>query len=464
MKKGAILYLGLITLMDFLGEPCMAQSFVRLYKFSGGSDGETPLAGFVQSGQLLYGSTSAGGDSGSGTIFSLGTDGVDYVLMHSFTGADGASPTGPLVSANGELFGTTREGGDWAEGTVFRYRLDSSELRVLYSFSGGVDGASPYGGVIEEGHTLYGTTRLGGTAGVGTVFRINDDGTGFTTIHSFMPSKDGANPTGALTLSGGLLFGTTSGGGVLSGAGTVFAMDTNGSQFNVLHTFFTASDGGFLAAGVLVAGKVIYGTTPILGTKGNGTLFKLHSDGTGFTVMHTFSTTYPPNGVNEDGANPRSGLALSGNRLYGTTKFGGMSGLGTLFAISTNGSGFTNLYSFSSFDGSLSNINGDGAEPQAELLVQENSLIGTAAEGGDGFGTAFALSLPVESPQLSISKVGSFVVLTWSTNAVGFVLQFATDILNPTWVEVATAPAIVNGENAVTNIPTSEYLYFRLSN
>ena len=77
---------------------------------------------------------------------------------------------------------------------------------------------------------------------------------------------------------------------------------------------------------------------------------------------------------NSDGANPYAGLILSGNTLYGTANGGGSSGNGTVFAVNTNGTGFTNLHSFTAY---LVN-NSDGAYPEAGLILSGNTLYGTA--------------------------------------------------------------------------------------
>src|SRR5450756_1849280 len=66
-----------------------------------------------------------------------------------------------------------------------------------------------------------------------------------------------------------------------------------------------------------------------------------------FTTLHSF--TLLNNSTNSDGANPYAGLILSGNNLYGTAYQGGSSGNGTVFAVHTNGTGFTNLHSFTAF-------------------------------------------------------------------------------------------------------------------
>ena len=80
--------------------------------------------------------------------------------------------------------------------------------------------------------------------------------------------------------------------------------------------------------------------------------------------------------TNSDGANPYAGLILSGNTLYGTACGGGSSGNGTVFAVNTDGTGFTNLHSFTHLV--LPGTNSDGANPYAGLILSGNTLYGTA--------------------------------------------------------------------------------------
>src|SRR5438270_391895 len=122
-------------------------------------------------------------------------------------------------------------------------RLTAQTFTTLYSFTGGSDGASPYGGVILSGNTLYGTAGYGGSGGGGTVFAINTDGTGFTNLHSFINGSDGGIPATGLVLSGNTLYGTAASGGG-AGGGTVFALSTDGTHFEVLHSFSSAVIGG----------------------------------------------------------------------------------------------------------------------------------------------------------------------------------------------------------------------------
>jgi len=133
-------------------------------------------------------------------------------------------------------------------GLILAGRVPAQTFTNLHSFAG-TDGAGPYGGLIVSGNTLFGTAKGGGTAGNGTVFRVNTDGTAFTNLHSFTATSgsmttnsDGAQPYAALVLSGNTLYGTAPYGGA-AGHGTIFSVNTDGSDFATVHTF-TATSGG----------------------------------------------------------------------------------------------------------------------------------------------------------------------------------------------------------------------------
>jgi uncharacterized repeat protein (TIGR03803 family) len=255
--------------------------------------------------------------------------------------------------------------------------------------------------LILSTNTLYGTTFYGGTSGKGTVFAVNTDGTGFTNLHSFTA--------------------------------------TYPSQTN--------SDGVLPYAGLVLSGNTLYGTAIDGGTSGLGTVFAVNTDGTGFTNLHTFTGR-------SDGAFPYGGLNLSGNTLYGTTFRGGSEDNGTVFAVNTDGTGFTNLHSF---------VAGDGASPYAGLILSSNTLYGTACYGG-GFrnGTVFSLLLP--PPQLTIIPSTANVMLTWPTNATGFTLQSTTNLgSSAIWTTNLPSPVVVNGQNTVTTPISGTQQFFRLS-
>lgn len=222
-----------------------------------------------------------------------------------------------------------------------------------------------------------------------------------TTLHSFTNSPDGAFPQyDNLILSGSTLYGTASQGGN-AGNGTVFAINTDGTGFTNLYNFTastydnntgrqTNSDGSGPVAGLILSGNNLYGTAVYGGTYAEGSVFAVSTDGTVFTNLHSF-VGYP-----EEGANPYGGLVLSGNTLFGTTGEGGTNGEGTVFAVNTDGTGFTNLYQFLSNNyNSMTggSTNGSGANPIGGLVLSGNTLYGTTEYGGiSGWGAVFAIN------------------------------------------------------------------------
>ncbi len=286
-------------------------------------------------------------------------------------------------------------------------RMTAQTFMNLHSFttthakSSGVytngDGAYPAAGLILSGNTLFGTASGGGTNGYGTVFAVNTDGTGFTVLHTFTAlvsntNSDGANPVAGLLQDGPYLYGTAENGGA-NGNGTVFRVRTDGQYFTNLYNFTALvsgknSDGANPLAGLtltLAGLSTLCGTAEHGGTNGNGTVFAIYTDGTGFTVLHTF-TAYI-NYTNSDGADPAAGLISSGNTLYGTAGGGGSGGDGTVFALKNDGTVFTNLYSFTAYPSV-----GDGANPDGGLVLSGNTLYGTTHSGGTYYGgTVFAV-------------------------------------------------------------------------
>jgi uncharacterized repeat protein (TIGR03803 family) len=276
-----------------------------LHSFQGGTDGANPSAGLVNVGGTLYGTTFGGGGagcggSGCGTVFKVTPKGVETVL-HSFQGgSDGSSPLAGLVNVGGTLYGTTQLGGSGTGciggagcGTVFKITPLGVE-HVIYSFVGGSDGAFPQGRLINVGGTLYGTTSYGGGTGCpsggnngcGTVFKVTHLGVEHV-LHSFAGGNDGANPNGGLLNVGGTLYGATNGDGTGTGCGeincgTVFKVTLLGVE-SVLYSFQGGSDGANPNGDLINVGGTLYGTTsygggtgcPSGGNNGCGTVFKV---------------------------------------------------------------------------------------------------------------------------------------------------------------------------------------------
>jgi len=177
-----------------------------------------------------------------------------------------------VADSSGNFYGTTFLGGAFNLGTVFK--LDASGMEtVLYSFAGGTDGAYPSGGLnLAKTGTLYGSTIQGGSADIGTIFKLDPTGKE-TILHTFRGfANDGQFPVGSLLLDGsGTLYGVTRNGGT-GNAGTVFRLDPHGN----FQVFNKGADGAFPECTLMrdSAGN-IYGTTPQGGMRNEGTAFEI---------------------------------------------------------------------------------------------------------------------------------------------------------------------------------------------
>jgi uncharacterized repeat protein (TIGR03803 family) len=415
-------------------------TFTAIHSFSD-SDGRFPRSRLLMSSNVLYGTTSSGGAYGGGTVFRINTDGTGFTNLHDFDGTNGWAPVAGLVLSGGTLYGTTTTPGGTTDGTVFTIQTDGTAFSVLFRFPGFLDGLSPEGELLLSKDTLFGTTRYGSSYGDGTVFSFTPAGTAFSTLHVFSGS-DGAQSMAGLALSGDTLYGTTA-----LGNGTIFSVKTNGTGFTNLYTFgpqylyiplviYTNTDGGSPHSTLVVDGENLYGTSTSGGAGGRGTVFRIRTDGTGFTSLHSFEPYAPDL---PGGGSPEAGLVLSSNRLYGVTKDG------VLFALNPDGTAFTNLYT----------LNGgtDGFSTWGPLMISGHVLYGVASFGGtEGRGTVFALNL-LDAIPLQILQQANGVILSW-TNAL-FTLQEASSALGPfSTVQSAT--------NSYTNTISDPQKFYRL--
>ncbi|HET6378160.1 MAG TPA: choice-of-anchor tandem repeat GloVer-containing protein [Methylocella sp.] len=286
-------------------------------------------------------------------------------------------------------------------------------VSVLYQFKSGSDGSTPLASlIIGTDGSLYGTTSAGGSANVGTVFKLTPPGPGRprwteTVLYRFKGIPDGSTPVSELIFDkAGALYGTTVFGGT-AGCGTVFRLkppapgQTQWTQ-SILYSFkgAFAQEGCRSLAGLIFDGAgALYGTNQIAGNFGSGTVFKLTPPAPGKTGWTKQELYHFKGGL--DGREPYAGLiAGKTGALYGTTRFGGQAsgqGFGTVFRLTPPPPGQkqwkeTVLYRFK---GGV-----DGAFPEAGLIFdQSGALYGTTRFGGQasgqGFGTVFKLTPPL---------------------------------------------------------------------
>ncbi len=392
-----------------------------------GTNGANPYASLIlDSIGNLYGTTSAGGASGDGTIFELASGSGTITTLASLSGTSGANPrAGLIVDSSGDLYGTAERGGASNEGTVFELAYGSSTITTLASFNG-TNGANPYSGlIIDSSRNLYGTASSGGASHDGTVFELASGTGSISTLASFN-GTNGATPLASLIMdASGNLYGTASSGGAKK-YGAVFELAKGGSTITTLGSFnvpiaskplsalimdnsadlfgttegpidgevfelapgsatittlakFNAGTGANPYAGVTMdSNGNLFGTTSLGGASGDGTVFELaHASGT-ITALASFNVP--------DGFNPYGGLTTdSSGNLYGTTDRGGAANDGTVFELDKGSATITTLASFNGANGQY---------PSAALIMDSSgNLYGTTGSGGaSSDGTVFELA------------------------------------------------------------------------
>jgi len=331
-----------------------AWSEAVLYRFKGSKYGQWPSSLIVDQAGNLYGTTVNGGSSncpyGCGVVFQLtpptksGHAWTETILYRFTGGSDGFTPLGVVFDNKGSLYGTTFNGGSpncQSEcGTVFRLtrRISYGDWKetVLYKFSGGSDGDLPNGGLIfDKKGNLYGTTRFGGQIGWGAVFKLAPHRGAWTetVIYSFTGGSDDGDPNGnPIFDQAGNLYGTTP--GIPGTNGTVFQLTppaTQGGAWTETTIYHFTGNGARPEAG-LTPGKKgsFYGTTNV-GGNGDGSVFELtppvmQGGAWTETVLHNFA--------GRDGRWPNSGLIFGkGGALYGITPMGGKWYHGVVFKL-----------------------------------------------------------------------------------------------------------------------------------
>jgi uncharacterized repeat protein (TIGR03803 family) len=261
-----------------------------------------------------------------------------------------------------KLYGLTANGGANGLGVLYTVLSDGSGYQLLYSFGASTDGARPYGGLtIALGSKFFGTTRAGGSMGKGTIFSFDTITNVYTKLADFT-GTNGAGPSGDLTYYNGMLYGVAPLGGVNNG-GTVFAYDP---VAGVLSDVFNLTG---------ATGTNPYGNITLL----NGKLYFINSQG-GSVNGGSIAVLDPVAGTVTNIYNfaslqyPHSGMVAYNNLLYGTENDRGQ--VGDIFSFDPATNAYTDLHDFSQaslFTADLINPNG--------LTVYNGVLYGSAQNG-----------------------------------------------------------------------------------
>ena len=348
----------------------------------------------IGSDGLFYGTTQRGGASDAGTVFKVTSAGALTTLaeFNGTFGTLGGLPFAGLVQATDlNYYGATTTGGSANLGTIYRV-TSAGGLTTLVEFTDNGPsnkGASPQAGLVQASDlSLYGVTPGGGSTGFGTLFSVTTSGV-LTTLLEFTANgatNRGAGPQARLTRAvDGSLYGTTTTGGV-NNAGTAFKFSGGVLTTLVDFTDSSATTKGMGPYGALVQASdgTFYGTTNDGGAGSSGTIFKISPTGILTTLVE-----FTGNGASNKGAGPQAALLLSSDgNFYGTTSLGGVNGLGTVFSMTSAGA-LTTLVEFTGNSGA-----NKGTSPTGKMLPSgDGHFLGTTQVGGaSGFGTIFKMS------------------------------------------------------------------------
>jgi uncharacterized repeat protein (TIGR03803 family) len=336
--------------------------------------GTEPYGSLLADGTCLYGMTETGGKYKMGTIFKIMADSSGFVKLLDFDGTNGKLPRGNLISDGTFLYGMASGGGANNMGVLFKIRPDGTGYSKLLDFAGTTNGNYPYGSLVSNGTFLYGMTSGGGANNMGVLFKIRPDGTGYSKLLDFAGATNGSYPFGSLISNGTFLYGMTSEGGA-NNNGIIFKIMPDGTGYTKLYEFDGNSTTGGNPRGSLISdGTYLYGMSGEANWTSSfpGNIFKIKTDGTGFIILHNFSSA-------TDGFTTTGSLISDGTFLYGMTHAGGTSlncsnfGCGVIFKIKSDGTAYTKLYDFDGADGSF---------PWGDLVSDGTSLYGMTYTGG----------------------------------------------------------------------------------
>ena len=312
-----------------------------LYSFgTNANDGLTPFSALIQGSDGNFYGTTLDGFNGAGTVFKITPSGTETVLYSFAADMDGALPNGVIQGSDGNFYGTTQKGGANLGGTVFKITPSGTET-VLYNFSdvSSNDGTRPQSALVEGSDgNFYGTTYFGGTNGAGTVFRITPSGAE-TVLYSFFANpNDAEGPQSALVEgSDGNFYGTTTSGGTAN-VGTVYRITPLGTE-TVIYNFGANPNDAQVPAGLIKGSDGnLYGAAGG-GSHGIGTVFKVRLSGTE-AELYNFGTS-PNDGLISRFGGQMSSVLVEGSdgNLYGTTPYTSSpdDNSGTVFKLSLPG-------------------------------------------------------------------------------------------------------------------------------
>ncbi len=295
--------------------------------------------------------------------------------LYSVSGpVDGAYPSG-LLYMNKVLYGTTSQGGAVGFGTLFALNTVTDKERVVHSFDTASDKyTSSPAGMINVNGTFYGIAQNYGISQSVVISANPVDGT----IKVVCSVPDGQNAGAPLLAANGKLYGTTALSRESNFPGTIFSVDLATGLERELYAFQTGTDGAEPSGSLVYMGNKLYGTTNLGGVSGYGTVFSFDTQTGREQIIHSFSD-------GKDGSYPESGLIAVGGILYGTTVGDGINTPGTFFSIDPVSGMLKVLHAF----GTYSNAEIPGTLTEFDGFIYGTTSFGDKMKGG----TIFSMNL-----------------------------------------------------------------------
>ncbi len=461
----------LLACPSALGIPPQPVIFTPLHNFTNSPpDGNQPLSLYLAPDNVLYGVTFGGGTNAvpGGTIFRINRDGSGYVVLHSFdatTTGNSNSVVNPsslipqygglslALGRDGLLYGTTWMGGANNQGTVFKLNRDGSVFTTIRDFGPGDSG--PVNLMQGNDGALYGATWSDGANADGTLFRLTTDGNNYTVLYNFVPATDGYHVTEPLMQAkDGLLYGSLNLGTNANSFGAIFKINPVDQNYTVLRHLGSA-DGFHPTRLIQSSDGNLYGTVINGPGVNHGAIFQMDTNGNNFALLHVFTNLL-------DGSQLHNGVMEGpGHNLYGAAQLGGSGpgGLqGAIYQFNVPTSTFNVVYNFNSA-GTEPGLQPFGALALGDFSDGGGILFGATAgaSGVKSVVVSLVLNPPLFITPTTTPNSSGPITVFWPAWAQNYVLQTASSADPTTWTTVNATNLQVIGVTVTNTAPNALY-------
>jgi uncharacterized repeat protein (TIGR03803 family) len=224
-----------------------------------------------------------------------------------------------------------------------------------------------WNGLAAQTKIIYGTTNGGGANGAGVLYSMNEDGSNYQVLYNFQSSPDGAQPYGKMIPGpGGKLYGATVAGGAL-GFGVLYSWDTAARVYSKLVDLDSAH-GATVEGNLVYYNGKFYGLGMTGGVNNFGTIFSYDPVSGTLADVCDFSPTM--------GARPSGTITIYNNIFYFQSVTGAAYGTGSMMSFDPATGSVVDIYDFGPDAAS-------GFIP-AEMVAYNGLLYGTSTQGVPG--------------------------------------------------------------------------------